>query len=174
MAANEFGPLRSRASRKPWPQCPDVVIYRCSRCGRLIQGLGHGTRDAALECCRGVMERLEPLGMEVLPELDLRYAIVGGFNHSAVQFFWNADRPEERPEWVLLKTFTGGYLKYISSDKRPPLVFPLSDEDAYVYCDTSTCKECLFRCKRGFILYAYVASVGLVQIPLEKMSEYFG
>lgn len=120
------------------------------------------------------MEQLKPLQLaEVSPEINVDYKIVGGFNHSAVQVFWETSQPEENPEWVLLKTFTGGYLKYLTPKKQPPMVFPLSDEDAYVYCDTGICKECLFRCKRGFILYLYIKTRGLLEVPLEKMSDYF-
>lgn len=120
------------------------------------------------------MEQLKPLQLvDVSPEIHVDYKIVGGFNHSAVQVFWETSQPENNPEWILLKTFTGGYMKYLTPKKRPPMVFPLSDEDAYVYCDTSICKECLFRCKRGFILYVYIKTRGLLEVPLEKMSDYF-
>ena len=174
MAEQEFGPLRSRSGKKPWPECPDLAVYRCDQCGRLYQALGFEQPEAAPACCAASMERLKPLAPEeVSPEIQLDYKIVGGFNQSAVQVSWETTEPEDRPEWMLLKTFTGGYLKYLNAKKRPPLVFPLSDEDAYVYCDTKPCKECLFRCKRGFVLYAYVRSRGLLEMPLERMSEYF-
>jgi hypothetical protein len=120
------------------------------------------------------MERLKPLQLEdALPEINVDYRIVGGFNQSAVQVFWEMKLPEDKPEWVLLKTFTGSYIKYVTSGKRPPMVFPLSDEDAYVYCDRSTCQECVFRCKRGFIIYLYSKTRGLLEVPLEKMADYF-
>lgn len=170
----EFGPLRSRAGRKPWPECPDVVIYRCNHCARLYQVLGYDTPVHAPVCCDVPMERLKPLQIEdVSPEIHVDYKIVGGFNQSAVQVFWETVQPENRPEWILLKTFTGSYIKYVTEKKRPPLVFPLSDEDAYVYCDRAICEECLFRCKRGFIIYLYIKAKGLLGVPLEKMQDYF-
>lgn len=174
MAEQEFGPLRSRAARKPWPECPDIVIYRCSHCVRLYQGLGYDVPAQEPACCGSPMERLKPLHLEdVSPEIDVDYKIVGGFNQSAVQVFWETKQPEDNPEWVLLKTFTGGYIKYVTSKKQSPMVFPLADEDAYVYCDRSTCQECVFRCKRGFIIYFYIKARGLLEVPLEKMSAYF-
>jgi len=140
----------------------------------MVQGLGFEQPDAGISCCALAMERLKPLQLEELPPgIQLDYKIVGGFNQSAVQVSWETTLPEDRPEWMLLKTFTGGYLKYLPLKKRPPLVFPLSDEDAYVYCDTRICKECLFRCKRGFVLFVYISSRGLWEIPLERMSDYF-
>ncbi|WP_211285118.1 hypothetical protein [Sporomusa acidovorans] len=170
---HEFGPLRSRASRKPWPECPDIIIYRCGHCGKLYQGLGGDQPAQALSCCNMTMECLSPLHIEdVMPEFNVDYKIVGGFNQSAVQVFWET-KPEDKPEWILLKTFTGGYIKYVASKKRPPLVFPLADEDAYVYCDRQVCQECVFRCKRGFMIYLYSKTRGLLEIPLEKMSDYF-
>ena len=108
-----------------------------------------------------------------LPGLDVEYKIVGGFNNSAVQVFWKTETPQERPEWIMLKTFTGGYIKYVGEKKNPPLVFPLSDEDAYVYCDRQECERCVFRCKLGFVLYLYFVWQGLVEVPLDRMSEYF-
>lgn len=174
MAEQEFGPLRSKAARKPWPECPDIVIYRCSHCGRLNQALGYNMTSQKLVCCETPMEQLKSRHLEdVFPEINVDYKIIGGFNQSAVQVFWETKRQEDKPEWVLLKTFTGGYIKYLTPKKQPPMVFPLSDEDAYVYCDRNPCQQCLFRCKRGFIIYMYIKTRGLLEFPLEKMSDYF-
>ncbi|MGJ7920041.1 hypothetical protein [Neobacillus sp. LXY-4] len=171
MVEKEFGPLRSRASRKPWPECPDIVIYSCYHCNRLYQGLAYEVPQQEPVCCDVSMERLKPLSLdEVLPEINVDYQIVGGHNQNAVQVFWETTLPSDNPEWVLLKTFSGGYMKYVTSKKRPPMVFPLADEDAYVYCDESPCLQCVFRCKRGFIIYVYIKSRGLIMVPLEKMS----
>lgn len=174
MAEQEFGPLRSRAARKPWPECPDIVIYRCSHCGRLYQGLGYDMPAQEPACCGAPMERLKPLHLEdVSPGITVEYRIVGGYNENAVQVFWETKQAEDNPQWVYLKTFTGGYIKYVTSKKRPPMVFALADEDAYVYCGTSPCQQCVFRCKRGFIIYLYIKSRGLLEVPLEKMSPYW-
>lgn len=171
MVEREFGPLRSKASRKPWPECPDIVIYRCSHCGGLYQGLGYKVPPQEPVCCNASMERLKPLKLEdVLSELNVDYQIVGGHNQNAVQVFWETKQLLDKPEWILLKTFSGGYIKYVTLKKQPPMVFPLADEDAYVYCDESPCLQCVFRCKRGFIIYVYIKSRGLLEVPLEKMS----
>ncbi|AGK53274.1 hypothetical protein [Bacillus sp. 1NLA3E] len=171
MVEKEFGPLRSRAARKPWPECPDIVIYRCSHCDRLYQALSYDVPTQNPACCDAAMEELKPLQLgDVSPEINVDYQIVGGHNQNAVQVFWETKQPEDNPEWVLLKTFTGSYIKYVSSKKRPPMVFPLSDEDAYVYCDEDPCLQCVFRCKRGFIIYVYFKTMGLLEVPLEKMS----
>lgn len=174
MSEQVFGPLRSRAARKPWPECPDVAVYRCRRCGKAYLGLGQAEPEQPPACCGEAMERLTPLTQEdVVPDILVDYKVVGGFNEDAVQVFWETARPEDRPEWILLKTFTGGYMKYVSPAKVPPVVFPMADEDAYVYCDRAVCQRCVFRCKRGFVLYLYVASRGLVEIPLDRMADYF-
>ena len=118
------------------------------------------------------MDRLIPLPLtEVSPEINIDYKIVGGHNQNAIQVFWETKQIEDRPEWVLLKTYTGSYIKYVTSKKVPPIIFPLADEDAYVYCDEETCLQCVFRCKRGFIVYVYFKEKGLiVEVPLDKMS----
>ena len=178
MSEHTFGPLRSRAARKPWPECPDVAVYRCRRCGKLYQELGPLEPQADADkppvsgCCGEALERLVPLSQEdIAPDILVDYKVVGGFNADAVQVFWES--AEDRPEWILLKTFTGGYLKYVSPKKVPPLVFPMADEDAYVYCDREVCQRCVFRCKRGFVIYLYFKTKGLVEIPLDRMADYF-
>lgn len=172
MTIQEYGPLRSRVSRKPWPTCPDAKFYACPHCGGQFQALSNA--DASPACCGSPMLLLQPrpvpppvVGADVL----LTYKVVGGFNQNAVQIEWGRERVA--PRWVVLQTFTGGYLKHVSAQKKPPMVFPLSDEDAYVYCDRTVCQQCVFRCKSGFVLYAYFDEDGLYELPLDKMAEYF-
>jgi hypothetical protein len=120
------------------------------------------------------MELLKPHRSEdMLPDIDVDYKIVGGFNQNAVQVFWTTKLPEDKPEWILLKTFTGSYVRYLTAKKIAPMVFPLADEDAYVYCDNAECRRCVFRCKRGFVLYVYFKSKGLLEIPLDRIADYF-
>lgn len=171
MEEKEFSPLRSKAARKPWPECPDIVLFRCACCGKLYQAIGYELPTQEPACCNTAMERLIPLQLEdVKNEINIDYQIVGGHNQNAVQVFWETKMPEEIPNWVLLKTYTGGYIKYVTPKKRPPIVFPLADEDAYVYCDEDPCLQCVFRCKRGFIIYVYFKKLGLIEMPLDKMS----
>lgn len=174
MAQQEFSPLRSRAARKPWPECPDVSIYRCNHCNRLFQTMSFDEPEEEPVCCDSLMIRLEPREPgELAPEIFVDYEVVGGFNCNAVQVFWDTEQPEDRPQWILLKTFTGGYLKYIPEKKAPPVVFPLSDEDAYVYCDRAVCERCVFNCKKGFAIYLYFGKKGLLEVPMDRMSDYF-
>ena len=120
------------------------------------------------------MERLTPLACDDLPPgISLEYTIVGGFNNNAVRIFWKSADFTLKPVWVMLRTFTGHYTKYPGAQKYPPLIFPLSDEDAYVYCDRPECERCVFRCKKGFIAYVFFADIGLVELPLDKISDYF-
>lgn len=129
-------------------------------------------QTVAPSCCGEVMTLLlpQPLSPDGLG-LEVDYKVTGGFNQSAVEVTWNPEHGN--PEWMMLKTFTGGYLKYIASGKKPPVVFPLSDEDAYVYCDREVCQQCVFRCKLGFVIYAYFGARGLFELPLDKMAKYF-
>ncbi len=129
---------------------------------------------ANLSYCKACGETLEPVvlrGVDELPEgLQIDYRILGGFNNNTISFEWTIKPPADgyEIEWVVLKTFTGAQLKYISPKKRSPLLFALADEDAYAYCDEDVCLECIFMCKRGFVLYAAIRDWGIVKLPLER------
>lgn len=169
MTARTFGPRRCRVGKKPDVQCPEPEFYRCRECGTVWTPLVPEKPVAAPSCCGAEMERIEPFPMEKLPEeIGLDYKITGGPNESAVQVLWSRTAPLQ-PRWLYLRTFTGGYYKRMAEQKRPPAVFPLADEDAYVYCDKDPCEECTFRCKRGFVLYAWFEEKGLARLPLERM-----
>lgn len=174
MSAQSFGPCRSRAARKPDSICGEPVFFKCGSCGCFCHLLGPDaarTQNGPINCCGQPMELLAPIALEELPpgpELD--YRIVGSLNENAVQVTWSVD-PAYKPAWLYLKSFTGGMVKYLAEKKRPPAVFPLADEDAYVYCDKDPCVECTFRCKRGFILYGWFDSIGLVKLPLDRISD---
>lgn len=122
-------------------------------------------------CCGQPMRLLEPVDPQTVAEqIALSYRIVGGFDHNAVECSWQSGDAGRAPLWVALKTFTGVQVKYVLPGKKPPLVFALADEDAYVYCDEDPCLECRFRCKRGFVLYFYVPDLGLLRLPLDQMT----
>lgn len=173
MAEQKFGPRRCRDTRKPLAsQCPDVYFYRCGQCGALFPVTG-GKASGEMEifCCKEKAEFLTPKGPEQSEEnLQLNYQITGGYNDNAVKVSWKAAKKEYEPRWLYLKTFTGGYLKYVAETKRPPMVFALADTDAFSYCDEDPCLECVFRCKRGFVIYVYGEKTGLTEIPLDKMN----
>lgn len=104
---------------------------------------------------------------ELPDSVTVSYAIVGGYDANAVQVFWSLpDNAAYRITWVALKSFTGFQVKYPLPGKRPPLTFALADEDAYSYCDEPRCRECTFRCKQGFAIYAAIEGIGIVKVPL--------
>lgn len=173
MIEQKFSPRRCRDTRKPFAgQCPDVVFYRCQACGALFPVTGgRAGEKKEIVCCGKRAELLVPGKAEEAEEkLKLSYQITGGYNDNAVRVSWKEKKKEYRPEWIYLKTFTGGYLKYIMEDKRSPMVFALADTDAFAYCDENPCLECVFRCKRGFVVYAYAEETGLLEMPLDKMT----
>lgn len=173
MAVQEYGPRRSRTTRKPSVQCPDVVFYRCNTCGMIHQRIGRAETKPDIRCCGSEMEELKPIPVtEAGDGIDITYKIVGGYNDNAVRVFWKLEACWEL-EWLYLKTYTGGYMKYLIPGKRTPMVFALADEDAFSYCDESPCLECVFWCKRGFVIYGYVKNKGLIEVPLDKANAYW-
>jgi len=189
MTEQTFSARRCRDTRKPREkECPDVVFYRCNVCGALFpvtMGWAEGDRPDIREetnpagaqegrkitCCGQNAERLVPVSPESAGDsLKVSYQITGGYNDNAVKVYWKAGDPKYKPQWMYLKTFTGGYLKYIRAAKRSPLVFALADTDAFAYCDEDPCLECVFRCKRGFVIYVYGKETGLMEVPLDKMN----
>ena len=173
MTEQKFGPRRCRDTRKPPAgQCPEVVFYRCGECGALFPVTGGKvSEEKEILCCNANAKRLTPLPLDALTDKQMiHYQITGGYNDNAVKVFWEA---EYLPEWIYLKTFTGGYLKYVSNSKQPPIIFALADTDAFAYCDEDPCLECVFRCKRGFVIYIYIRDMGLIHIPLDKMTPHW-
>lgn len=178
MIEQSFGARRCRDSRKPHlDQCPDVAFYCCDHCGAVYTVMGLKLQEKNLTCCEEQARHLVPISLEearqACPELKAEYKIIGGYNDNAVSVSWERFDKSLKPDWIYLKTFTGGYLKYLSAQKRPPMVFALADTDAFAYCDADPCLECTFRCKRGFEIYLYFPNIGLVMIPLDKMSPYW-
>lgn len=178
MSEQRFGPRRCRDSRKlPLDQCVQVNFYRCPVCGAVFHETGLDLTVKELSCCgrkTGFLNAIDPEQARVInPNITIEYKIVGGYNDNAIQFYWNQTDAAARPVWIYLKTFTGGYIKYLPKTKRAPLVFAMADMDAFSYCDEDPCLECTFRCKRGFEIYAFIEQVGLVGVPLDKMSPYW-
>lgn len=176
MTEQKYGPKRCRDTRKPpASQCPEVAFYRCEECGTLFPVTGSkALEEKEIFCCKNKTKRLVPsTPAQAENKIIVSYQITGGYNDNAVQVFWKAEKPEFAPEWIYLKTFTGGYLKYVAETKRPPMVFALADTDAFAYCDEDPCLECVFRCKRGFVIYIYSRGAGLVHLPLDKMTAHW-
>lgn len=166
-----YSPFRSTATFKPRAQCPQVDVYHCPQCGKAFQALGYD-EHAAPQCCGTVMRRLDPVDEANSPEgYKITYTIVGGLNYDAVQIGWHC--PEGvAPEWILLKTYTGSYIRYLTPGKKAPMIFALADEDAYVYCDKKVCERCTFRCKLGFAVYVYFTQPGplLLEVAMDKVA----
>ena len=173
MIEQKFGPRRCKDTRKPLEkQCPAVIFYRCPECGAHYPVTG-GTNleEKEILCCGKKAERLIPEEADSTRDvMDITYQITGGYNDNAVRVSWKMKPYGRHPEWIYLKTFTGGYLKYVMEGKHSPMVFALADTDAFCYCDEDPCLECVFRCKRGFIIYVYDRQTGLVAVPLDKMN----
>lgn len=159
------GPCRYLAAYKPRRTRDDVNFYTCAHCSRVLTGWPvSGASDP--ECCGKPMKKLKPLEMEGLAKEErLNYEILGGLNENAVRVTWG----NKRPAWLYLETFRGGqYVETGNRDRR--VVFALAGEDAYAYCDKDPCEECGFRCKNGFVIYAYIEGTGLVSMPLNRIS----
>lgn len=176
MIEQKFGARRCRDTRKPLAdQCPDVIFYRCRNCKSLFAVTGEQAQEEKeITCCQEKAEILTPVTPEAVEsKVKISYQITGGYNDNAVKVSWDTKTDEYVPEWIYLKTFTGGYLKYVMQKKRKQMVFALADTDAFAYCDEDPCLECVFRCKRGFVIYAFAEAVGLVEIPLDKMTAHW-
>ncbi|MCM8710930.1 hypothetical protein M2651_07810 [Clostridium sp. SYSU_GA19001] len=169
MQKQEFSPRRSKETTKPRVVCPKVIFYSCSHCGNLFQAYNPRI-DAVVMCCNEEMKFLEEKDpSEVSDEVLIDYRITGGYNENTVEVFWKIKKGTITIDWIYLKTFTGGQLKYVTNPKKNSFVFAMADEDAYVYCDEDPCLECTFRCKRGFEIYIHIKEKGLIKMPMERM-----
>ena len=164
---NRVGPRRYLASAKPRLGRAPVSLFRCPVCGSVLTGTLPEGKNCEVYCCGESAERLAPKPAEELPEgFGLSYDIIGGLNENCIRVFWQG----KNPDWLYLQTFTGGQHMEIKSKKRPPAVFALAGEDAYAYCDKNPCEKCSFRCKNGFVLYAWYGGEGLYSLPLNQIA----
>ena len=164
---NRFGHLRAKMGNKPLVYAPPVHFYHCPACGNLLQAMSFTAKAPA--CCGKEMEELIPHGADEFDDLSLDYQIIGSFNENAVKISWSGKTMKEKPVWIWLGTFSGGILRFIKQP-YPPVVFGLSGDDAYAYCDKDPGEECRFRCKKGFAAYFYFEDRGLISMPLERSS----
>lgn len=184
MIKQEYTITRTRATWKPRVTDRDLPFITDPNTGDVFVGFG-GAAEATFEGTGRTLVATwpyasidaAPQGMACAPLHEaesgahgcaLDYQISGGFNNNAIIVTWKC--PSEHPlEWVCLKTFTGMQMKYATSKKKK-LVFGLADEDAFAYCNKIPCKECGFRCKSGFVLYGSFKGVGIVKMPVERIS----
>ena len=166
--AKRVGPCRYvSSSAKPRMERPSVRFFRCTDCGTVLRGSFPAGVDCTVSCCGSLAQQLIPQEAESLPVgRQLSYDIVGGLNENCIRAFWQGTSPD----WLYLETFTGGQHMLLKSKKRPPAVFALAGEDAYAYCDKDPCIKCSFRCKSGFVLYAYFADDGLYALPVNQIA----
>jgi len=164
--AKRVGPCRYLATSKPLIKSPPLSFYRCPVCGTVMRGTIPEGKACEILCCGAKSERLLPNPSENLPDdRTLNYDIVGGLNENCVRVLWAG----KNPDWLYLETFTGG--QHMDIKKRPPAVFALAGEDAYAYCDKDPCEKCSFRCKNGFVLYAWYEGEGLYSLPLNQIAS---
>ncbi|MEA4896081.1 MAG: hypothetical protein VB064_12605 [Oscillospiraceae bacterium] len=160
-----IGPLRYLAASKPRISREPVAFFQCKTCGAILSGTLPERGGCELLCCGVKAGRLLPRPAEDLPSgIGLTYDIVGGLNENCVRVFWEG----KCPDWLFLETFTGW--QHMDIKKRPPAVFALAGEDAYAYCDKDPCEKCSFRCKNGFVLYAWYEGEGLYSLPLNQIA----
>ncbi len=191
MSQQVFSATRSKASWKPRVTEADLPFFRCPNCGHVYQGITSGAdidysgdgRSKIVElpyqnmeapfcaACGTPMEVMPLLDVGDLPEdITFDFQFRGGFNANCVKVKWNIKMGAPyKIEWVALKTFTGTQLKYLTPKKYSPLTFAFADEDAYCYCDSDPCEECMFRCKYGMAAYIYVDGLGLVRMGFDRM-----
>ena len=157
--SKRYGPLRSTAAVKPRVTSPEPAFYALGS-GETLVALRGGDVPAA--------QRLEARSAdETLPENALHYDITGGLNENCVRVLW----AEEKPRWLCLRTYTGAQYMDLEAKKRPPAVFALAGDDAYAYCDKNPCEMCSFRCKNGFVLFAFFEKYGLVRLELNRIAS---
>ncbi|NLI94116.1 MAG: desulfoferrodoxin [Peptococcaceae bacterium] len=155
---------RSKNSIRPRFLSAEPVFYRCRQCGNLIIYSKKQVTSPQLVCCDQPMEELIPdmPGFPVQEHLPV-ITISGGFESNIITVnVGEIPHPMEENhhvEWIYLRTFQGGQLKYLEPGQKPETIFGLTEADAYVYCDRPVCKmgkaHCMFNCKRGFTAYAF-------------------
>ncbi len=169
---------RCRISHRPAYRTSEPVFYRCEQCGSLIvlNAIPDGQAAPPEICCCG--EKMPQLQVckdpEILKEHEMAFTVYGGFEKNAVRISVDGNlhpmRGDHRIEWMYLRTYQGGILKYLPEGGRSVANFALGDEDAYVYCDRDVCRmgreHCQFVCKRGNIAYAYCSRHGLMRLEL--------
>lgn len=162
---------RFNTGKKPAVISPDPIFFKCKKCGATIIFLKENKSPDSCQCCGTAMIRLNPEtegpGSEThLPD----YSIIGGYDNNVIKVSIGKKlHPMEEEhfiEWIYLRTFTGGQIKYVNNKKQAEVIFALANEDAYVYCDEDLCQGCTFRCKRGFEIYSYCNQHGLWKVEL--------
>ena len=191
MSKGTYSATRCRATWKPRISDDKVPFFSCNDGKVLLMGIagdeevsfsGEGRTLIGKMPYASISQSLKssnlcsdaelPLQTSVsLPStIQLDYQLIGGYNNNALVVSWCLQNDNYSLSWIALKTFTGMQLKYNTPRKINSLTFAFAAEDAYAYCDKDPCQECVFMCKRGFIIYAMIKNYGVVEIPLTRVS----
>lgn len=167
-------------SRLPPYRTGEPEFFRCSVCGmvqvrlRLVSSASTAAGEAG-GCCGQALEQLPVCGDEaVAAEHRLDFCVFGGPAHNSIriELAEGAHPMEEdhRIEWIFLRTFQGGQMKYLPQKKASAAIFSMAEEDAFMFCGRDVCRmgweHCAFQCKRGHIAYAYCSRHGLFKLTL--------
>ena len=156
-------PTRYIGRGKPRRTRKDIDLFHCSVCGGYLTGWQN--TDASPYCCGQEMERVSFVPNEELdPSVQIDYKIRGSLNNNCIVVTWG----KVKPVWIMLESFRGSQFFYVESSFKE--VFALAGTDAYAYCDKDPCKECSFRCKRGFAIYANLPGIGIVKREVDRIS----
>ena len=171
-------PTDCTSSRRPSYRTEEPIFYRCGTCGTVqVCFRPAGSPDPEEEgpgrCCGRPLELLVPQETDgEQAEHGLQYCIFGGASHNTVRIEVDGGRhpmtEEHRIEWIFLRTFQGGQMKYLPLRSGAAALFSMANEDAFVFCDREVCQmgweRCLFQCKRGHAAYAYCSKHGLYRL----------
>lgn len=162
-------------SHSPGYRTEEPEFYRCKIC-KTVQvrlrpaGVSGQAGENPGTCCKEPLEKLVPCTEQALCEAHpVRYCIFGGFEHNTIRVEvaegYHPMGADHRIEWIYLRTFQGGQMKYLGTKGEAAALFSMANEDAYAFCGREVCRmgweHCLFQCKRGHVAYAYCSEHGL-------------
>ncbi len=135
-------------SRSPGYKTEKPEFYRCETCGNVIVKYAPLSGKAGAfecSCCGKQMQRLIPKNAsEQMDEHHMAFNIFGGFDHNTIRITVDDGQhpmnTEHHIEWIYLRTFQGGQMKYLSSKSKSVTMFSLANEDAFVFCGRDVCK----------------------------------
>lgn len=163
-------------SHRPEYRTEAPAFFRCPVCGavtvvsRPAGGAAPGPEDGG-RCCGQPMVLLKlGQGQEDAHRLD--YCVFGGFAHNTIRVEvdggYHPMTQDHHIQWIYLRTYQGGQLKYLPRPGESAALFSMAGEDAYSFCDREVCRmgweHCLFQCKRGHVAYAYCNQHGLFRL----------
>ena len=168
---------RCMISHPPGYRTEEPEFYRCKICGTVQvrlrpAGVPLPVHEDAGTCCETTIEKLLPCKEEkVCGEHVIKFCVFGGFEHNTIRVEvaggYHPMSEEHRIEWIYLRTFQGGQMKYLGFKGEAATLFSMANEDAFAFCGREICymgwEHCLFQCKRGHAAYAYCSGHGLFQ-----------